>query len=64
MGFRVLPFPYYNSSCFGTWNLKYHLFTFIDAIDQSNSRGILNVTIISTPPRRGLGGGYMLWIII
>ncbi len=49
MGFRVLSFPYYNSSCFGTWNLKYHLFKFIDAIDQSNFSGIFNVTNISTP---------------
>jgi hypothetical protein len=54
MGFRVLPFQFYNSSCFGAWNLKYHLFKIIDAIDQSNFNGIFNVTNINTPH---LGGG-------
>jgi hypothetical protein len=62
MGFKVLPFQCYNSSCFGAWNLKYHLFKIIDAIDQSNFNGIFNAISINTPH---LGeGGYMLWIII
>jgi hypothetical protein len=55
MGFRVLPFQCYNSSCFGAWNLKYHLFKIIDAIDQSNFNGIFNATNINTP-HLGWGG--------
>jgi hypothetical protein len=65
MGFTILPFQYYNSSCFGAWNLKYHSFKIIDAIDQINFSGIFNATNINTPHLGGgRRGGYMLWIII
>ncbi len=56
MGFIVLPFQYYNSPCFGAWNLKYHLFKIIDAIDQINFSGNFNATNINTPHLGGVGG--------
>jgi len=59
MGFKVFSFQYYNSSCFGAWNLKYDLFKFIDAIEQNNFSGILNVTNINMQQWGGGGGCFV-----